>query len=166
MARVNNPPGGPAPLAGAVEKCRRRAGFLAALGELYEAVDAEVARQTPTCLGGGACCKFDLAGHRLMLSTGELALLSEAGCGDVRRCERLRCPYQIGPRCSARMIRPLGCRVFFCDSALQDWCGDTYEKFHRRIRALHERFAVPYAYVELTAGLREIFDTDSNNSLQ
>ena len=53
------------------------------LGEIravLESADGESGGQAPgearpQCLGGGACCRFDLMGHRVYLSTGELALL-------------------------------------------------------------------------------------------
>lgn len=140
-------------LAGAVGQCQAAAAFLSALRGLYRRLDAVVARRRAVCLGGGACCKFDLAGHRLYLSTGELALLAVHAPPAPGRCERGRCPYQVGPRCVGRDRRPLGCRVFFCAPGLGEWSRRTYEAFHSPIRRLHADHALPYAYVELTSAL-------------
>jgi len=105
------------------------------------------------CLGGGACCKFDLTGRLVYVTTAELAFLLAAAPADPARALRRRCPYQIGPRCTARPRRPLGCRTFFCDPVLADASGEVYERAHRRLRALHERLSLPYRYEELTGAL-------------
>jgi len=135
-------------------RCCRR--FVAELDELYVAVDAEIARIGAICLGGGACCKFDLVGHRLFLSGGELALLISHGPGDTARCRLRRCPYQLGPRCSAHQWRPLACRGFFCDPRVTDICRRTCEAYHGRIRRLHEVHHLPYLYVELTSAILQL----------
>jgi len=51
--------------------------MLAELRKLYEEVQRRTAQSGLRCLGGGGCCKFDLAGHRLYLTPAELALLIE-----------------------------------------------------------------------------------------
>jgi hypothetical protein len=141
--------------------CAKAGAFLAAIGELYEEVDRRVAAGGARCLGGGGCCKFDLAGHRLYLSTGELVFLAH-DAPPAARAAPGRCPYQSGGRCLARARRPLGCRVYFCRAGRRrtetenapDAAQDIlYEEFHGRIKALHERFGVPYQYVELTAAM-------------
>jgi len=148
---------GAASLAEAVRRCRRCGSFLAGLGALYAALDAEITRSGAICLGGGACCKFDLAGHRLFLTTGELALLTGRPPANIERCELSRCPYQLGPRCSARDRRPMACRTYFCDSRVTDLSRPMCEAYHRRIRRLHEIHHVPYLYVELTSAIPQLF---------
>ena len=151
-------PGEAASLADDVRACLRP-GFLADLRRLYDRVEAASARGPERCLGGGACCRFDLAGHRLYVSTGELALLVSQGGADglePGRSVRLRCPYQYGPRCRARAVRPLGCRVYFCRPVCPEHARARYEKYHRLIRLLHHRHRLPYRYVELTSALAEL----------
>jgi Fe-S-cluster containining protein len=197
------PEAGPASLADAVRQCRRSPRFLAELGLLYAEIQPLALQSGARCLGGGGCCKFDLAGYRLYLTTGELAMLadlspanstlrrhdpwcrgpafpaglregsaSEDRAGSRRRhasapsaeapaappnaTPPMRCPYQQRGRCSAYDRRPLGCRVYFCRPARSDWCGDVYEVFHRKVALLHQRFDLPYLYVELTRGLAEV----------
>lgn len=155
----------PAPLRQAVRRCRGEPAFLDALRGVYRTVDEAVNRRGALCLGGGACCRFDLMGHRLMLSTGELALLTLRPPPGGRGAGRLPCAYQRGPRCAARRRRPLGCRVYFCRAELEDFCHQTYEASHERIRRLHERHALPYAYVELTAALNELRPKNRDRSI-
>jgi len=142
-------------LSRAVELARRTPGFCEELRRLYELVDDELAARGARCLGGGACCRFDLMGHRLYATTGELAILTGEPPPE-RPPTALRCPYQVGPRCRAHARRPLGCRVFFCRTGPDDGSSRTYERFHRRIRRLHDRFGVPYLYAELTAALEHL----------
>ena len=144
------------PLAEAVRQCRANAGFLASLTRLYAQTDAELAGTGVVCMAGGACCKFDLTEHRLYVSTGELALLSIVPPPRPNRCRRRRCPWQTGPRCDARNNRPLGCRTFFCDKRQKDFRDDFYERTYREIRSLHQRYCLPYAYIELTTAILQL----------
>jgi Fe-S-cluster containining protein len=119
--------------------------------EVLAAAEADVDVLDPHCRACGQCCDFQAAGHRLYVSTAELALLVS---GDARQPDQpLRCPYQQGSACTARENRPLGCRVFFCDAALAASTQAVYERHHAELRQLHEAFGLPYFYVELTAGL-------------
>ncbi len=68
------------------------------------------------------------------------------------------CPYQVEGLCTAREGRPLGCRIYFCDENAQSWQNEVYEKYHARLRGVHERFGVPYRYMEWRAGLRELME--------
>ena len=143
-------------LARAVRMARRSPDLIDELRRLYERLDSELAAQGARCLGGGACCPFDLMGHRVYASTGELAILTEDALPSQRRSAALPYPYQIGPRCLAHARRPLECRVFFCRPGPDDHSSQTYERFHRRIRRAHDRFGVPYVYAELTAALEQL----------
>lgn len=144
------------PLSDVADHARRCEPALQALDDLYAQIDAELAAKGADCLGGGACCRFDLAGHRLYVSTLELARLVSVSPADISRCAKLRCPYQVGPRCTARQARPLGCRAFFCSPDLTAESQAVYERAHRQIGELHQRFGVAYRYVELTAALGEL----------
>ncbi len=148
-------------LAEAVKACKANQPLMASIMELYSRVDAAVDAMGPKCKGGGTCCRFDLMGHRLFVSAGELAVLMSAKLVDASRCERRRCPYQKSTRCYAREYRPLGCRVFFCKNELTDWSNEHYERFHSELRNLHNQACVPYTYSELTASIAELIEQDS-----
>ncbi|MFW5681929.1 MAG: hypothetical protein ACOC1G_02900 [Phycisphaeraceae bacterium] len=65
------------------------------------------------------------------------------------------CPYQIDNRCTVHAIRPMGCRVFFCEPGTEQWQRETYERFHTRMRELHATHGIAYRYMEWRAALEE-----------
>lgn len=65
------------------------------------------------------------------------------------------CPYQINGLCSTHMIRPLGCRAFFCEEGTESWQQDTTERFLDRLKQLHVEHGLPYSYMEWRSGLAE-----------
>jgi Fe-S-cluster containining protein len=136
--------------------CTRASGATAALQDLYRQVDADVARLGAACRGCGDCCRFDVADHRLLVTTAELALLTERPPPNRRGPGEGRCPYQVAERCTARRRRPLGCRVFFCDPRFAGPARDLYEHYHGAIQRLHGEFRLAYRYVELTAALAAV----------
>jgi len=129
-----------------------------ALGELYARLDAEIASAGANCEACGQCCDFQRAGHRLYVSTAELALLAGVRPTAAASPAPLRCPYRIDGACTARARRPLGCRVHFCTPPSEQWCEQIYERYHHAIGALHEEYDIPYRYVELTAAIAELLD--------
>jgi hypothetical protein len=171
-SKPNDKPQNPEPAAATQEKslpqivqaCWASKPFMDAMIQTLHQADAAALRERAVCLGGGACCKFDLAGHRLYISTGELALLCRQPPPAPARYHKLRCPYQRGPRCLGRPRRPLGCRTYFCDPALVGWYAQTYETFHLRIRQLHDQFRIDYRYVELTRSIATLYSPDSCKS--
>ena len=147
----------------------------AAVAELLAQADAEIATKRPVCRSSGRCCKFESYGHRLYVTAAEVAHFAQAHHAariETQKSESENrvvslnqffaqpaptgCPYQIDNLCTAREARPLGCRVYFCDENAQSWQNDLYEKYHAQLRALHDRFAVPYRYLEWRAALREL----------
>ena len=139
-------------LAAAVACALRASSLSAALAEIYRSVDAEVERLGLTCMGGGACCRFDIADHRLFATTAEITYLLAHGPA-TQVVPPGRCPYQVGPRCTARDGRPLGCRTYFCSPAAPDAIDGLYDLFHEPISRLHHQLSVPYLYLELTGAL-------------
>ena len=148
----SSPQTSPANLTAAVDSARANAELMTQLAELYARLDGEIAALETQCWGSGACCRFDQAGHRLFVSTAELAYLLGSGPPPAE-AHIGRCPYQLGPRCTARDRRPIGCRIYFCDDALADSLGEIYGRYHRQICQLHSRISLAYHYVELTIAL-------------
>jgi len=141
-------------LAPAVMQCQRNSSFLQAILDVYEDLDRTAEGNEMLCMGGGVCCRFDLFDHRLYVTLGELAVLRLTPPVDPSRTNRNRCPYQQGPKCMARLNRPLGCRVFFCRERPGARNNEVYEMRHRQICELHARHNVPYAYIELISALK------------
>ncbi len=148
-------------------RAARDAEVAGALEDIYAAVAAEIDRRAPACWASGRCCNFDWAGHRLYVTGLEAAYtvarldrqptagagLSAATLEDA--LARGGCPFQAANLCGVHAIKPLACRVYFCDRAAQDWQRDLSERMHERVRALHVRFALEYRYAEWRSLLAE-----------
>ncbi len=137
------------------------------LTEFFADLDAAVAEHKPHCDQSGRCCKFDSYGHRLYATTLEAAWLtttnpppqtsdpqtlsSQARQTTISLTQFVShdgCPYQVQGLCTAREHRPMGCRIYFCESEGQGWQEALYESFLTRLRQLHEKHDLPYEYRE------------------
>ncbi|MEM1445554.1 MAG: hypothetical protein AAGF84_05820 [Planctomycetota bacterium] len=139
----------------------------ASLRELYEHIEAAIAERGPTCWQSGKCCNFGAYGHRLYVTALEVAWFlgqaqrfpkTVATQGDIALPQASSddtCPFQIDRACSTHRIRPLGCRVFFCQEGTQSWQQALYEKFLRRLRDIHRTHDVEYRYADWLALLDE-----------
>ena len=152
----------------------------ALIRSLYADIDAAVTERSPVCNASGRCCRFEEFGHRLYVTGLEIAwfLLRvrnwDFGIGAERgksgepgvSLTQLaptpnpqllipNCPYQIDGLCSTHAIRPLGCRVYFCEKGTEDWQQDTTEHFLSRLKQLHADHGLPYVYMEWRHGLAE-----------
>ncbi len=150
-----------------------------AIEAIYGDVQREIESRGPVCWASGRCCNFEKAGHRLYVTGIEAALTingvgrsaSPEGSGGVAltraslddAAKRGGCPFQQGHLCGAHQVRPLGCRVFFCDRGAQAWQQDLYEQALARVRALHEAHAIPYRYVEWRALLGAFVDAEPSS---
>lgn len=63
------------------------------------------------------------------------------------------CPFQVRNLCGVHAVKPLGCRVYFCDRSAQEWQQDLSERLLAEIRSLHDRHGVEYRYGEWRAML-------------
>ncbi|MHC4996635.1 MAG: hypothetical protein ACYTGQ_16450 [Planctomycetota bacterium] len=133
-----------------------------ALRDLYARLDAEITELGPTCWVSGNCCRFVSCGHRLYVTGLEIAWmigrLEEGAWGEIE-AEAIPdldgCPFQVEGKCSTHGIRPLGCRVYYCDPNAQGWQQEVYEKYQDKIRALHSKLRLEYRYREGRVGLSE-----------
>jgi Fe-S-cluster containining protein len=140
----------------AIALARGRADARAAIEALYAHIQDVIDLRRPICNTSGRCCRFEEFGHRLFVTTIELAVFAdEVGArGEDRGASVAGCQYQIDGLCSVHAIRPFGCRIFFCDATAAVWQAEQYERFHARIRKLHDDLNIPYFYVEWREGLR------------
>jgi Fe-S-cluster containining protein len=130
----------------------------AAVRRVHDDLQAEIDRRSPRCDASGRCCRFEQFGHRLYVTTIELAaFISQVRPNDGSADpEPGGCPFQVGGWCSVHSIRPFGCRIFFCDASSEQWQREQYEGFHTRLKRLHDELDVPYRYVEWRQALREL----------
>jgi len=141
----------------AVRRCSADCDFLSVMESLYDKLDEAIAAHDPVCVSCGNCCRFEPAGHRLFVTSAELAYFLAHTSEPIRTANSGQpCPYQSRGRCTARRQRPVGCRVFFCDAAAQWWQGPLTEQTLGRLRDIHGCFSVPYAYVEWTGALQTL----------
>ncbi|CAN5667607.1 hypothetical protein BH09PLA1_BH09PLA1_17590 [soil metagenome] len=131
-----------------------RADVRAAVDALYAHLQDVIDLRQPVCNASGRCCRFEEFGHRLFVTTMELAVF--AGGVDSIRQASSGCAYQVEGRCSVHTIRPFGCRMFYCDPTAGQWQQDQYEYFHAQLRRMHETHDVPYFYVEWRQALAAI----------
>lgn len=133
-----------------------------AIRQIYRELDEDIAARSPTCWLSGKCCHFESYGHRLFVTGLEVAWVAQQF--DSSQWDRLAgselelmdgCPFQSGKLCGIHAVRPLGCRIFYCDPAAQGWQQEVYETYQRAIRALHESHEVEYQYLEWRAALAE-----------
>ena len=144
----------------------------AALRGVYAQLDERIRQRGPTCWLTGRCCNFDAFDHQLYVTgleiawaLGRLPVINAANGGQsspsalelaadgIDSCGP--CPLQIEKRCSIHTVRPLGCRVFFCQQGTEQWQRDLYEQFLTQLRRLHDGLGIEYRYMEWRAGLGE-----------
>lgn len=142
-------------------RCAGDSTFLASVAELYDELAAEIAAHHPICTNRGACCRFGEFGHRLFVTPVELAYFMGTSEGSIRRPETdQECPYQRGGLCTAREGRPTGCRIFFCEPRSGPWQPPMTERTLRRLKNLHDRFDLPYLYLDWMRALEGLAAVD------
>jgi Fe-S-cluster containining protein len=144
-------------LRSAIFEAAGRADVREAVDRVYAELQEQIDLRRPICVVSGRCCRFEEFGHRLYVTTLELARFKM----DLQAPERppwdgKGCEFQAGKLCSVRAIRPFGCRIFFCDATSTDWQQELYERLHARLRTLHEELGVPYHYVEWRYALTQL----------
>ncbi|HMN97138.1 MAG TPA: hypothetical protein PKC43_11595 [Phycisphaerales bacterium] len=118
----------------------------------------------PLCVASGCCCAFEAFGHRLYVTALEVRRFLDRledelgrGCDEAMveaSIQRGDCPFLVAGACSVHPIRPLACRMFFCDPAVASSQQELYEEVHARIRAIHAEHGSDYRYGEWRALLR------------
>lgn len=134
--------------------CVRDGDVLDALKTVFIRVEGEIASRQPICTTSGRCCHFEKHGHRLYTTGLEAAYTVARLDGPLTRhaleaaISRGGCPFQLDILCSVHTIRPVGCRVYFCDPSAQTWMEDLAERAHGWVRAIHETHEIEYRYGE------------------
>jgi len=124
------------------------------LEAVYADLERELSELRPLCRTSGRCCRFKDYGHQLWTTGFELDyLVAQRGLPEPQNAGEGVCPYLKGGLCSVRDHRMLGCRIYFCDASYQDAMGPLYERYHRRIKEIHQRQGIPYEYGELLSRL-------------
>jgi len=131
----------------------------AALEAIYTIIGDQIESRGPACWASGRCCNFAKAGHRLYATGLETAFLIARLDRAVTREEidaavtRGDCPFLTRNLCGVHTIKPVGCRIYFCDESSQEWQHELSERALTMVRALHDQWQVPYRYGEWRAML-------------
>lgn len=137
----------------------RDQGIAGELEAIYAMIADAVEARGPACWASGRCCNFQKTGHLLYVTGLEAAYtVSRAPAaltpGVVEGATASgTCPYQERNLCGAHPMRPLGCRVYFCDRSAQDWQRSLSERMLEQVRRLHDRRGIAYRYGEWRAML-------------
>jgi hypothetical protein len=142
----------------AVRSASKNVRAMAVVERLYRATDSMVAAHRPICRQRGDCCRFDEFGHMLFATTMEFAYFLKGHAPLVHPNQDSACPYMHQSLCMARLHRPIGCRVFFCQPGSAQWQSELTERLLGVLRRIHLRFGVPYFYCEWRRGLAELTD--------
>lgn len=134
-----------------------QAGPTDALRAIYTMISDQISARRPACWASGRCCNFAKTGHRLyttgfeaayaLLNTprGAPALTTHSLDAAVARGD---CPFLISNLCGMHSSKPMGCRVYFCDTSAQEWQIDLSERAMVMIRQLHTEHNISYRYAE------------------
>jgi Fe-S-cluster containining protein len=132
----------------------RNPGICLALEAVYEMIGDQIKARGPACWASGRCCNFEKTGHRLYVTGLEAAYtvtrLETPLAAEAIAAARARgdCPFLAANLCSVHTIKPLGCRVYFCDRSAQEWQQELSERALTQVRQLHDRYEIPYRYGE------------------
>lgn len=135
-------------------RCIELAPVRDALEAVYLSVRDAVEARGPACWASGRCCNFRQAGHLLFVTGLETAYLwnrlSAPLTSDelTRAYQRGDCPFLLTNLCTVHALKPLGCRVYFCDQAAQDWQMQLSERSMEMIKRIHVEFDIEYRYGE------------------
>ncbi len=158
-----------APLATAWLHALENPRIVSDLESVYTDTAREIEARGPACWASGRCCNFQKTGHLLYVTGLEAAYmlsrlsnrpapgpLPQLGdCAAPLTPNSLAsalaggtCPFLVGHLCGAHAMRPLGCRVYFCDRSAQQWQQDLCERMLARLRAIHDQHTIEYRYGE------------------
>ena len=150
-------------MVGKPERLRR---LVAEVETLYEWIDAQLRQdeaRAGQCRACGACCDFASYDHLLFVTPPELIYLAEKlGTERLKQMASGSCPYQEETKCTVHAHRFAGCRIFCC-SGDTDFQSDLTEEVLKRLKAICERFALPYRYADLATALANL-PTDIDRS--
>lgn len=145
-----------------------------ALHALYDRIDEQVRRDSFVCELSGRCCHFDRFGHRLYVTALEIAWvltqvdrMSDGGAGPSDPLARIdphgACTFMRANMCTIHAVRPMGCRIFFCQAGTDDAQHTLYERGLADLRRLHREYDLPYRYLEWRDGLAQARDWRSDH---
>ncbi|MGQ0626976.1 MAG: hypothetical protein ACT4PL_02610 [Phycisphaerales bacterium] len=142
------------------------------LERIFASAAAAIEARAPVCWASGRCCHFAEAGHRLYVTGLEAAYVVDgalrahgtASLDWVRHepSPATRCGFQHLNLCTVHTIKPLACRLYFCDRTAEAWQQETLEALIAEVRLLHDSCGVTYRYGEWKEMLALFTDLPAN----
>ena len=141
------------------------------LKQIYDELQAELDLLSVEldCKACGDCCDFRVFEHIPYVTNIELKFIraelkkNSEGCKDAACCVSTEsqdlklCPFYRDKKCIAHQLRPLSCRVYFCNQEYEKkFSSQIYEKYHQKIKELHKNNNVEYLYCRLVKELQQI----------
>jgi Fe-S-cluster containining protein len=135
----------------------RRPEVRSELEAVYAEASRAIAERGPACWASGRCCNFEKTGHLLYVTGLEVAYVVDSmpAATPIQSTNPGRCSLQSDSLCGVHLIKPLGCRVFFCDRSARQWQHDLSERLLASIRRIHDAFDIEYRYAEWRSMLSE-----------
>ena len=116
---------------------------------VYASADAAVSAAAPRCDASGRCCRFTEYGHTLFISAFEAEILLEHAPPHEQPVSRDGCPFQVHGLCTAREVRPLGCRIYFCDPTYQSRMIEITEEALAALKRIADAHGTGWHYAPL-----------------
>ena len=133
------------------------------VADLYAWIEQEIRRhpeEAGECYACGACCDFERYGHRLFLTSAEMAyFVDHVGSENLKPMTDGVCPYRINHRCSVHAHRFAGCRIFCCrgDDPFQHRLS---EQVQQKLKTICEETHTPYRYADLRQTLNTAIEAE------
>ncbi|MBN1975654.1 MAG: YkgJ family cysteine cluster protein [Sedimentisphaerales bacterium] len=143
-----------------VERQKINEKLLLEVREIYDWLDLQIAEKlSGKCDTCGKCCDFAAYDHRLYVTIPEISYLTENLNGDsLKPMPTGRCPYNMEGKCTVYQYRFSGCRIFNC-KANPDIQSELSESVLKKLKALCEKYNIPYRYMDLALALNKHTDT-------
>jgi Fe-S-cluster containining protein len=129
------------------------------VAEVYNWLDLQVATREDTdlkCKACGKCCDFESWGHRLYVSTPELAYFAAGRIAEnIRPMRHGLCPYNLNGKCQAYDKRFIGCRVFLCEGD-NDVEAELSNKSLEAMKRISNDCGMIWRYADLKTALNEL----------
>jgi Fe-S-cluster containining protein len=122
--------------------------------EIYEWLNSQIENRIPDkCSTCGKCCDFITFDHCLYVTAPEVMYLAyNLNVDNLKSMQAGICPYNTEGKCTVYLYRFAGCRIFNC-KADPDIQGELSESVLVKLKALCEKYRIPYRYRDLASAL-------------
>jgi Fe-S-cluster containining protein len=141
----------------AQKRPRTEQAIVEAVERIYSSLEAELLQTPDKCSACGKCCDFESFGHKLYITTPELAyfraMLAKHKIFILPMMPGV-CPYRKDGKCSVYPWRFASCRIFNCtgDTDLQSRLS---EKMIRQMKQICLQESLSYRYLDLKTALNQ-----------